>query len=132
MSGRGGIIPWRLRPSQRQSHTAVLCSQTDHKDEIRKMQEADRAALAMALGMATDWVCRYARELGRNKDDTTPDYSTIAGFAACHGEEQLRRFDELLKDAAVHAPDNRARKPTHYYNLAVMLEQGSPTPPLKE
>ena len=66
------------------------------------MQGADRAALAMALGMATDWVCRYARELG--KGDQAPDYSVIASFAACHGEEQLRRFDELLKDAAVHAP----------------------------
>jgi hypothetical protein len=57
MSGRGGIIPWRLRPSQRQSHTAVLCSQTDCKDEIRKMQEADRAALAMALGMEAKLTC---------------------------------------------------------------------------
>jgi hypothetical protein len=69
------------------------------------MQEAERAALTMALGMATDWVCRYARELGRNKDDKASDYDVIASFAACHGEEQLRRFEELLKDAAVHAPD---------------------------
>lgn len=53
--------------------------------------------------MATDWVCRYARVSGDNRDDVI-DYSVIANFAACHGEEQLRRFDELLKDAAVHAP----------------------------
>ncbi len=69
------------------------------------MQKADRAALAMALGMATDWVCRYARVLGSSRDDKATDYSVIASFAACHGEEQLRRFDELLKDAAVRAPD---------------------------
>lgn len=69
------------------------------------MQEADGATLAMTLGMATDWVCRYVRVLGNGKDHKTPDYSAIANFAACHGEELLRRFDELLEDAAVRAPD---------------------------
>lgn len=69
------------------------------------MQEADRAALAMALGMATDWVCRYARVLGSKREDKATDYAVIASFAACHSEEQLRRFDELLKHASVHAPD---------------------------
>ena len=69
------------------------------------MQETDRAALTMALGMATDWVCRYARVLGRSKEDQAPEDSVIASFAACHGEEQLQRFDELLREAAVHAPD---------------------------
>lgn len=72
------------------------------------MQEADRGALAMALGMAADWVCRYARALGSNRDDKVTDYRVIANFAACHGEEQLRRFDELVKSAAVHAPDMQA------------------------
>lgn len=72
------------------------------------MQEADRAALAMVLGMATDWVCRYARALGSNRDDKVTDYSVIANFASCHGEEQLRQFDEFLKDAALHAPDMQA------------------------
>ena len=82
--------------------------------------------------MATDWVCRYARELGRNKDDATPDYSAIAGFAACHGEEQLRRLAELLKDAAVHAPDMEPEGLRIITTLRRLLEQGSPTPPLKE
>lgn len=68
------------------------------------MQEADRAALTLALGMATDWVCRYARALGRCKGDKAPEYSVIASFAACHGEEQLRRFDELLREAAWTPP----------------------------
>ena len=72
------------------------------------MQEADRAALTMALGMATDWVCRYARVLNSNREDEAPDYTVIASFAACHGEEQLRRFEELLGHAAVHAPDMQA------------------------
>jgi hypothetical protein len=69
------------------------------------MQEADRAALAVALGMATDWVYRYARALSSNRDDKVIDYSVIANFAACHGEEQFFRFDEPLKDATMHAPD---------------------------
>jgi hypothetical protein len=95
------------------------------------MQEADRAALAMALGMATDWVCRYARELGTSKDDKDPDYSVIASFASCHGEEQLRRFEELLKDAAVHAPDMQAEGLHILTTLRRLLERCSLAPPLK-
>jgi hypothetical protein len=58
--------------------------------------------------MATDWVCRYARALGASSDDKTPEYSVIASFAASHGEQQLRRFEELLREATVHAPDMHA------------------------
>ena len=46
------------------------------------MQEVDRAALAMTLGMATNWVCRHARVVGNNWDDKVTDYSVIANFAA--------------------------------------------------
>ena len=62
----------------------------------------------MALGMAADCVCRYTRVPGSNRDDKVTDYSVIANFAACHGEEQLRRFDEHPQDAAVHATDMQA------------------------
>ncbi|MFQ5938205.1 MAG: hypothetical protein ACE5LB_17520 [Acidiferrobacterales bacterium] len=67
--------------------------------------KTDPVARAIALGRATDWVCRYARELGERESTGSPAYDVIAGFAAVHGGEQLKRFGDLVADAQERAPD---------------------------
>ncbi len=41
----------------------------------------------------------------------TTDYSMIANLAVCYGEERLRHFDELYKDAPVHALEMQSEDP---------------------
>ncbi len=71
------------------------------------MSEAhsDPVAYAIVLGQATDWVCRYARELGGQERQASVAHEIIASFAARHGSDQLQCLQELVAQARLYAPD---------------------------
>ena len=66
---------------------------------------ADPVVYAIVLGEATDWVCRYARELSGQEGQASVAHDIIASFAARHGADQLQCLQELVAQARLYAPD---------------------------
>lgn len=66
---------------------------------------ADPVVYAIVLGEATDWVCRYARQLGGQEGQASVAHDIVASFSARHGTDQLQGLQELLAQARLYAPD---------------------------
>ena len=87
---------------------------------------SDPVVYAIALGEATDWVCRYARELAGQEGQASAAHDIIAGFAARHGVEQLQRLQELVAQARLCAPDMVAEGTQVFDRLRELTDDPSP------
>lgn len=87
---------------------------------------ADPVVYALALGEATDWVCRYAREFAGQEGRASAAYDIIASFAARHGTDQLQRLQELVAQARLYAPEMVAEGTRIFERLRKLTDDPSP------